>query len=271
MKPGLNYLLLFSIVPLFAAAQKLPKIQTAAVRAPVTIKIDGKTTEWNDSFQAYNSGQHIYYTISNDDENLYLTARMDDDILGNRKIFKGGITFAVIPALKKAEAVTVTFPVISPKRTGELEQEDGGKQFYYRNLKKDAIANKAKIDALISTSNAEIKKVYKQIHITGIPEITDTLTSIYNAQNIMVAASLDNKMRYIYELAIPLKYLEAAISDVKRLKYKITLRTLPIIEPKRVQPTGVVVVLGRYIGPGSLDDQFLFNNTDFSGEYTLAK
>ena len=77
-------------------------------------------------------------------------------------------------------------------------------------------------------------------------------------------------MRYVYELAVPLKYLEAATSAVKSFRYKFTLRALPIVQVKRVQPPGPIIEL-RYLGPGSLDDQFLYSDTDFSGEYTLAK
>lgn len=61
-----------------AFAQKLPKVQTTSVWAPPNIKIDGKTTEWNDRFQAHNTGNHVFYTLSNDNKNLYLALRMED-------------------------------------------------------------------------------------------------------------------------------------------------------------------------------------------------
>jgi len=64
--------ILFSIAFLNTHAQTLPKVQEASLRAPDNIKIDGKPTEWNNQFQAYNTATDLFYTIANDDQNLYL-------------------------------------------------------------------------------------------------------------------------------------------------------------------------------------------------------
>lgn len=260
----------------FATAQKLPNKQGVSVRAPDNIKIDGKTTEWNDEFQAHNWGNHIYYTLSNDDNNLYLTACMDD-MLGNRKILRGGLTFSILPLSKKAKKLSITFPVASKNGIGSIDVEEsgGGPLFSYSILKSDTVANKAKIDSLIAISNREIAKEHKEIYITGIPEISDPLLSIYNTQGIIAGASFDKKMRYTYELAIPLKYLEAAISNAKSIRYNIKLNVLsPIIEAKRVTYSGPPIrelKIATQLRPESLNDLFIYNDSDFSGEYTLAK
>ena len=39
---------------LSANAQKLPNTQETSLRAPANLKVDGKPTEWNNQFQAYN-------------------------------------------------------------------------------------------------------------------------------------------------------------------------------------------------------------------------
>jgi hypothetical protein len=264
LKISLAFLLMGSI----AYAQKLPKVQASGVWAPANIKIDGKTTEWDDQFQAHNQPNHIYYTLSNDDNNLYLTARMDD-IAGGKKILKGGITFTIIPLSKKTSSLSVTFPVF--KKRGELEGHNP--LFLYGILKEDTIKNKAKIDTLIATSNRDIPKIYKEIHITGIPEITDPFQSVYNTLGIRVGASFDKKMRYTYELAIPLKYLEGAISDVKSIRYNIKLNVEPIIPMKpSAQPINIVVLQPvSSPRPLSMNDMFNFEDSDFSGVYTLAK
>ena len=253
-------------------AQKLPKIQTASVRAPQNIQVDGKLTEWNDQFQAYIPGSRIYYTISNDENNLYLTARMDD-MAGNIKVFKGGINFSIIPLAKKADKILITFPVISREQRDKME--DGGGVSHlnlYKRLKADPVANKEKIAALVASSNSDIRKTYKQIYITGIPGV-DTLTAIYNTQNIMVGAGFDNKMRYTYELAIPLKYLEAAINDVKSIKYNIRLRTQPVNAPRKVRNVSGpgLALIDPNARPFTMDELYIFEDSDFSGEYTLAK
>ncbi|HCN84591.1 MAG TPA: hypothetical protein DIT07_13365, partial [Sphingobacteriaceae bacterium] len=48
--------------------KKLPNVQQKSVRAPATIKIDGKRPEWDNQIQAINKAAGILYTISNDDD-----------------------------------------------------------------------------------------------------------------------------------------------------------------------------------------------------------
>src|SRR4051812_6120351 len=80
-------------------AQKLPNVQEAALRAPATIKIDGRLNEWKDSLQAYNKATQVYYTVSNDDENLYLAVKADEPRVIT-KIIDVGITFMINKAGK---------------------------------------------------------------------------------------------------------------------------------------------------------------------------
>ena len=76
-------LILFSCVILSAAAQKLPKVQRASLYAPENIKVDGMLNEWDDKLQAYNYATDVYYTISNDDKNLYITLKATKDYIVN--------------------------------------------------------------------------------------------------------------------------------------------------------------------------------------------
>ncbi len=254
-------------------AQKLPKIQTASVKAPANIKIDGKTTEWNGQFQAHNSGQHVYYTVSNNSDNLYLTLFTDDN-LGSQKIFRGGITFSILPAQGKTK-LSVTYPAIKTRM-------DGPNILEVNVLKTDKIlygdtTNKATVDSLLAISNGLLKSTYKTIHVTGIPEITDPFIPVYNTQNITVGATFDKKIRYTYELAIPLKYVQAATGTGK-FKYNIKLNSEPLTLPPPPPAGGRIMIMeplkpaGNAGGGGpNLDQEYLFKTTDFSGEYTLAK
>ena len=270
-----------------AFSQKLPKVQTASVKAPQAIKIDGKATEWNGQFQAYNKNNYIYYTISNDDKNVYLAAHMESGY-GSQKIFRGGLTFTIVPASKKTDKLAITFPVITRKRFDDMEiGKTVSPVFTYKRLKGDTVANKVKIDELIASANNEMMTVNNQIHITGISGINDPLISVNNKDDIKVGASFDNKMNYTYELAIPIKYIEAALGGGKSFKYNIKLNADPVkladaakITQAAVQARSVRLQTaleeppkpanGGRINPNN-DDDFLFNTTDFSGEYTLAK
>ena len=73
MKKIFLFPLLF--LSIYTCAQKLPKIQDVNQRAPSNMKIDGKPAEWNDQFLAYNTNVEVFYTLSNDDKNLYLALR----------------------------------------------------------------------------------------------------------------------------------------------------------------------------------------------------
>ena len=58
LTPLLLFCISFSVY-----AQKLPKVQANSLIAPDNIRIDGRTNEWNDKYQAYNRHTDIYYTI----------------------------------------------------------------------------------------------------------------------------------------------------------------------------------------------------------------
>ena len=82
----------FIISASFAAnAQGLPKVQQESIYAPANIKIDGKALEWGDKFQAYNVSNHLFYTLSNDDKNLYLIVFATDNATSSKIIYGGGL------------------------------------------------------------------------------------------------------------------------------------------------------------------------------------
>lgn len=96
-------------------AQKLPKVQQESVYAPVNIKIDGKATEWDGKFQAYNRANCVYYTVSNDENNLYLTVYVSEWINLDKLIY-GGLAFTVSNPVNKTENVSITYPLTDVRR-----------------------------------------------------------------------------------------------------------------------------------------------------------
>ena len=96
-----------------AQAQKLPNIQQGSLRAPAQVKIDGKATEWGSRFRAYNKATGIYYTLANDDDNLYLAIQAKDALI-IRKVLTGGVVFSVNRSVKRDhEQVSLTFPLLA--------------------------------------------------------------------------------------------------------------------------------------------------------------
>src|ERR1700742_4496861 len=108
---------LLSGICLSASAQKLPTTQKASLRAPSNTKIDGKATEWDNKFQAYNNATNVFYTLSNDDNNLYLTVQADEQSVIN-KILRGGITLTIQKSGKKTDkdGMSITYPVFGTDR-----------------------------------------------------------------------------------------------------------------------------------------------------------
>jgi len=258
--------LMLSVILSMSHAQKLPNKQEISVYAPVNIKIDGKVIEWGSKFQAYNNTSRIYYTIANDDKNLYFIGRMDG-VYGNEKALRGGITFTIrsLEAEKnKLKDISVTFPTQSDHRKTEAITDNS---YAYRGLGNDTITNKKKIDSLRVNTNKRMDNLFKEIGIVGIKDVQEPLISVYNELDIKASAQFDNKMRYTYELAIPLKYLGVSVNSVQTFKYNIKLNGVP--EKDLNGNTGV-----RFPDPTfgmSADNKYANFATDFSDEYILAK
>ena len=224
---------------------KLQNIQTATgFKAPV-VKVDGNLKEWDDSFQAYNKQTRLYYTISNDDQMLYLAVK-STDMQNSNKIAAGGITLTLNTEGKKKDkdAFVLTFPVIArqagrgfggpggPGAPGANGQRggfgpDGQRGFGDRNNKPDSATMAARHKQTIDAA--------KEIRLSGFKDITDSTISIYNEYSIKAAIGYDAAGNYGYELAIPLKLLNITPGDKKEIAYNIKVNglTMPNFDRRR--------------------------------------
>ncbi|MGY3212221.1 hypothetical protein [Mucilaginibacter sp. HD30] len=251
--------LIIMFVAALAYAQKLPNIQKESVRAPANIKVDGKATEWDNKFKAQNNATELFYTLSNDDENLYFTANTGlKDIM--IKIMRGGITLSINPTHNKKTdgAMAFTYPSF------ELEGMSRVANMIVLTDKRNLEKNPGK--ELVTA--AELTKVFsgnaKTISLSGIKEITNKELAIYNENGIQVAAQFDDKLGYIYELAVPLKYLSLPDGGTEAFSYQIKVN-----EPKPLAPK----FDGKGLPPPPPPPMGINTvaTTDVWGEYTLAK
>lgn len=209
-------------------AQKLPDVQTGSVIAPAGIRADGKNNEWNDSFQALNKRTDIFYTIANDDNNLYLAIKSTDPS-NNMKIFAGGITFSINPDGKKKEkeSITLTYPVINRAnfRAGGagrrqamgavgINMGGGGGGQEITKLQRDSM-----MAAMQRTQLAQVK----EIKISGFKNTADSVVSIYNEFGIKAVASIGEDHAFFYEVAIPLAALGMTKDTATEFAYNIKL------------------------------------------------
>jgi len=261
---------------LHSFAQKLPNVQQSSVRAPPNIKIDGKLTEWDGQLQAFNHATDIFYTVSNDDNNLYLAIQATKPRV-IEKIIDVGITFTVNKLGKKNddahESVTVSYPNIDVAN-GQRILINAGKKVKsdipipIRNgqsiLPDTTDRLPTRTDSLVKIANALLTARAKTIAIKGLTDISEDSISVYNENKIYVAAKFDRDGNYTYELTIPLKYLHLE-KDSKKFSYNIKLPGR-LVHPKVGMNTRYIYPNGQMVDV----DQDLDATTDFWAEYTIV-
>ena len=253
---GIYILTIFLCAPIIVVAQKLPGIQEKSLRAPVNVKIDGELGEWNYKFQAYNKATDIFYSISNDDNNLYLVVQAKDPII-IKKIITSGIVFKINNSAKKNEEnYNFSFPCPLPLTARTRLLMDINKKI---DITDDSILRKRRVDSLIIAMNTIVDKKFEKIKITGINSIKDTLISIHNETGVLAAAHFDNLRFYNYELAVPLKYITSEINKDSKISYKVEIEGIVTNRPNIV-----------FIEESS-DMRAMNYTTDFSGAYNLSK
>jgi hypothetical protein len=252
LKNTVVILLLFNFFNTYAQ-EIAPELRSKnSIRAPANIKIDGKADEWQNKFQAYSYHTQFYYTVSNDDKDLYLTIQVNNGDIINR-IFNGGVTFTInrSDTKKDPEGIHLTYPLIQ-----------GYLILFKRAPKivKGSATSLAAVDSFVNVQNHKMEQRSKFIKVIGIKDV-DTTTSIYNRDGIKAAASLDNKYRYTYELAISLNDLGLSTTTSTKFTYQVMINE---VEEKHHAPGEIYVSL-TLPGIGAQPA------TDLWGEYTLAK
>ncbi len=201
----ITLLFLAALAFLQVNAQSLPKVQEKGVRAPANVRIDGKLTEWGDSFQAYNPTTELSYTMANDDKNLYITVQAHDiryyGVVG--RIIARGITFNFVDnKVKDNKGISVTWPVknIPDMRTyGSVNASD----------------------SLLKATNNSLEKRFKFITVSGVKGL-DTIP-VFNDVGIEAAHRYDIKDNYSLEISIPLELIRSQINAANTFTYKIII------------------------------------------------
>ncbi len=268
-------LALFFAFAVIANAQKLPNVQQTSLRVPANLKIDGKATEWDDKFQAYNKATGVFYTIANDDDKLYLTIQATNP-QNITKIIMGGITFTITPSDNKKDknGLAITFPKYDKKNPPVYVILDNKPK-----STKDTLKNKMQADSFLNAHNQQLNDKLKLIGVEGVKSITDSVISIYNTEGIKAMALFDNKIYYTYELSVPLKQIGLTVAQQTKFSYNIRVNgpnkgNIRVIE--RDGYNDILTYTGadgvNYgIGLATPENMTMAYPTDFWGEYTLAK
>ncbi|WP_448698560.1 hypothetical protein ACFGVR_17085 [Mucilaginibacter sp. AW1-3] len=208
------------VTTLCGHVQAQKDIQAANLKAPEGIKIDGKLNEWGYDFQAYNKTTKAYYTMANDDKNLYLVVKVKDK-LNIVKTLGGGISLTINTADKKKDkdAFVITFPMPPPRGAGRSALRGARGGFGGGNQTQTP----AQIDSASRVAHKTALGLIREIGVLGFKDITDSTISIYNEYGIKAAAGFDEEDSFVTELAIPLKLLALNADDPKEFAYNFKM------------------------------------------------
>jgi len=252
-----------------AMSQKLPNKQEISLHTPANIKIDGKDREWQ-LFQAYNRSTLIFYSIANDEKNLYVVIQATDPVVIN-KIMRG-MEFSIHQSKNEDKGISITYPVVNFKNVLSFPALSPNKMRYI-----DVDTSKKAVDSIMRLRNHLIESRHKFIQINGIQGV-DSLISVYNSDGIKAAGFFDSQQRYTCEICIALKYLNLTKSHPAKFYYHIVLNGnhlsksyLNMFRPA-TGADGTQSEADTYaIDQIQKTQAKLYAKTDFWGEYTLAK
>jgi hypothetical protein len=271
MEKCLLLLLLISVCSFKSFPQKLPKSQAVGIKLSSNFRIDGKANE-GIGYSAYNNSTDIFYSLANNETNLYLIIKAErPEVI--RKIILGAITLTINKTHGTTETnskVSITYPI--------YDRKDGP---VYINLKNITTANKKSssvgVDSFMNAVNKQLMAKTKLIGIAGIKEIKDSILSIYNEDGIKAISRFNDKIEYIYELLIPLRYLGLSINDHWSFSYNIKLNgTATNGTRTELLPSGRFIQVSEgtgkgYLLPATPENIILSTPTDFSAKYNLIR
>jgi len=246
MKSYLKISLFFICLVTAASAQDLPKVQQVSLYAPNN-KPEDLFTASAGKFQAYNKGNHLYYTIANDADNLYLVVHTADK-LTIQKIIRWGLALSTSTSGKITPgSPSVSFPVPNGDNNFSIIRTIGAE-----------VATKASF-------NTRMANQCKLIAVKNLTGLNGPIISVYNNDGVKALASFNDQLEYTYELTVPLKYLNISVKDQTPFHYDIKLNGANS-NARPGAPPGPKRKDGRSIP----DNDYLYSPTNFGGTCTLA-
>ena len=248
------------IFPFCVNGQKLPGTQEASAKAPKNIKIDGKPIEWKD-FKAYNNSTGIYYTISNDDANLYLALQAKDYDVINR-ILAGGVTLNIQKSRDKNDInrISITYPVPDSKHPVILSLRP-----LYNEIPDTSTRYR---DSIMKFHNQILAQNFKSISVYGINGI-DSVISIYNENGIKAYAQFDNKKIYTLEMSIKLNALNLSPLKNETFTYHLQINGAKFSNDLHPNILGTPEAVARILAAHEAAEAKRAATTDFWASYTL--
>lgn len=157
--------------------------QAASKWAAKPVKADGRSAEWVHPFDYYDKETKLTFSITNDEDNLYLCFE-SSDIGTHLKIKKAGITVTLSGKGKERYQGAITYPVIDKKNPTQQNGEVPGQ----------------KID--LYKANAVFVLTNKNIKASGFAT-KNGLLSMGDTTGLHTGIRWDSTNKMVYEIAIP--------------------------------------------------------------------
>lgn len=228
----------------------------ASLWSPESLKMDGKVSEWPAAAFQFDKKTELHYAVANTGEQIHFALKCTNPAV-TRKLLLTGILCVISGKNQDGinQLVQLNIPIakfISIRSVMGLGT--GGV---------DRVKSRV-TDSLMRATNREMVGKMKDIGITGIPAISDSVISIYNDEGILVRALIDKDDIYTVELALPLKFLPLG---QKQLDIKIVSKGLELDERTvAMMEGGIPIGLGDQLRPLTI---FAATRT-ISGRYILA-
>ncbi|HEY1039882.1 MAG TPA: hypothetical protein VGF30_10780 [Bacteroidia bacterium] len=187
----MNYSKLNIIIPVAALVATFiscsPKTANVISRQKNAVNVDGKAEEYGE-FRYYNSEAKMFYNLSNDNENLYLCLKINDENI-QQQILMAGMDVWLDTLSKAKEQIGIRYPLPGVRPT--MPEFKGAGQ----PREKPDVA-KMKQNMLMSQKTMDLR---------GFKNATNGSNFLQTTDGIKLQLDWDANNCLIYELAIPLK------------------------------------------------------------------
>ncbi|TWF42488.1 hypothetical protein FHW36_102244 [Chitinophaga polysaccharea] len=218
--------------------------------APANIKVDGQATEWPKPLQFYNNETKLFYTIANDQDNIYVIVSVPDP-KSQMKIMRSGLTLSVNATGKKKGGASITFPLTENVSTGAPDVPEASRALIAGELKKQVLAN------------------VKEIKVSGFEGIPDGNIPVRNTFGIQTAGTYEAAGNLVLEVAIPLKTLGVTSLASQAIAYHFKVNAMKREDKKEMEAKRAKGQAAPM--PGEYEDNFaMYYSADFWTRQTLA-
>jgi hypothetical protein len=229
MYKKLLILISISIILFLSTCSPKAMYQTSWQTKPVVV--DGDPSEWFIPLRFYDADTKLNYTLSNDDEKIYLCVRIVDE-LSQAKVIRNGINIWFDTLAKKNKQCGILFPV--PDKGGDEYQSDGATGGGGSHHRGDGSGKHG------SGDNDAIKKKFlrqaNQMQLIGFKKGIPDYLAPENEYGINVSINWDANNIMIYEAAIPFKafYKPALVAkdSLRNFDFSMTIHGFPAPEKK---------------------------------------